>query len=80
MPATPKEAHHRGFIIPIGGAERRSRKSGILSRFARLCGGKDARIMVIPTASRRDETENKIGRGSSRSLSPPSKAGAVVVT
>ena len=32
------------------------RKSGILTRFAKLCGGKEARIMVIPTASLRNET------------------------
>ncbi len=56
MPAVPQDAKPRGFIIPIGGAERRGRKSGILSRFAELCGGKDARIMVIPTASLSHET------------------------
>ena len=56
MPATPEDSKPRGFIIPIGGAEGRGRKSGILSRFAKLCGGKDARIMVIPTASLRHET------------------------
>ena len=56
MPATPKESKKRGFIIPIGGAEGKNRKSAILSRFAKLCGGKEARIMVIPTASLLDET------------------------
>ena len=56
MPATPKERQRRGFIIPIGGAESRTRKTGILSRFTKLCGGREARIMVIPTASLRNET------------------------
>jgi len=56
MPASPSDARKRGFIIPIGGAEGKSRKSAILRRFIKLCGGKDARVMVIPTASLLDET------------------------
>jgi cyanophycinase len=56
MPAKTGPVQQRGFIIPIGGAEGKGRKSAILNRFARLCGGKDARIMVIPTASLLDET------------------------
>ena len=43
-------------VASIGGAEGKNRKSGILSRFARLCGGKNARIMVIPTASLLNDT------------------------
>jgi len=56
MPAIPGDAKQRGFIIPIGGAEGRGRKSPILKRFVDLCGGGDARIMVIPTASLLNET------------------------
>jgi len=56
MPARPTEHEKRGFIIPIGGAEGRGRKSVILKRFVELCGGENARIMVIPTASLRNET------------------------
>jgi cyanophycinase len=56
MPEETEDAKPRGFIIPIGGAEGRGRKSPILSRFADLCGGEEARIMVIPTASLRNET------------------------
>jgi cyanophycinase len=56
MPAKSRQPQQRGFIIPIGGAEGKSRKSAILNRFTRLCGGKDARIMVIPTASLLNET------------------------
>jgi cyanophycinase len=46
----------RGSIIPIGGAEEKIRDAAILKRFAELCGGADARVAVIPTASRLDET------------------------
>jgi cyanophycinase len=56
MPATPSETHTRGFIIPIGGAEGRGKKPQILKRFVALCGGPDARILVIPTASLLNET------------------------
>lgn len=56
MPATPANLDQRGYIIPIGGAEGKRKKSAILSRFVDLCGGPEARIMVIPTASLLDET------------------------
>jgi cyanophycinase len=56
MPATPASPSQRGYIIPIGGAEGKKKKSAILSRFVELCGQSDARIMVIPTASSLDET------------------------
>jgi cyanophycinase len=41
----------RGFIIPIGGAEDKTRDPGILRRFVGLSGGTSARIAIIPTAS-----------------------------
>jgi cyanophycinase len=41
----------RGFIVPIGGAEDRVGADSILKRFVRLCGGRHARIAVVPTAS-----------------------------
>ena len=56
MPATPILNTRRGFLIPIGGAEGRRKNSAILSRFVKLCGKKDARILVIPTASELSET------------------------
>jgi len=56
MPAIPENQQTRGFIIPIGGAEGKGRKSKILSRFVELCGGNEARILVIPTASLLNET------------------------
>ncbi len=49
--STPK----RGFLIPIGGAEDRSENSPILSRVLQYFGGKDARIVIIPTASQQTE-------------------------
>jgi cyanophycinase len=56
MPAIPEGSIQRGFIIPIGGAEGKGKKPEILSRFVELCGGDDARILVIPTASLLNET------------------------
>lgn len=56
MPATPTVKNNRGFLIPIGGAEGRRKDSAILKRFVKLCGKKDARILVIPTASELSET------------------------
>ena len=56
MPAMPSETQSRGYIVPIGGAEGKGRKPKILSRFVKLCGGSDARILVIPTASLLNET------------------------
>lgn len=58
-PARIPEGASRGFIIPVGGAERKSsnsREARILSRFVELCGGADARIAVIPTASQLADT------------------------
>jgi len=56
MPSVPDRPAQRGFIIPIGGAEGKGKNPAILSRFVELCGGDDARIMVIPTASLLNET------------------------
>jgi len=56
MPTTPENNNTRGYIIPIGGAEGKGKKSAILKRFVDLCGKRDARIMVIPTASLLNET------------------------
>lgn len=56
MPAESVNDTDRGFIIPIGGAEGKGKNPAILGRFVELCGGQDARIMVIPTASLLNET------------------------
>lgn len=46
----------RGYIIPIGGAEDKVRDPAILRKFAKLCGGKRARIAILPTASAERDT------------------------
>jgi cyanophycinase len=46
----------RGFIIPIGGAEEKLHNPEILDRFVGICGGKKARIAIIPTASELEDT------------------------
>ena len=46
----------RGYIIPIGGAEEKLHNPEILDRFVEVCGGKTARIGIIPTASELEDT------------------------
>jgi len=55
-PAAPVSDQSRGYVIPIGGAEAKRKDPVILERFVALCGGEEARILVIPTASLLDET------------------------
>lgn len=49
----------RGYIIPIGGAEEKVHNRAVLRRFVEVCGGDEATIAVIPTASRLDDTGNR---------------------
>ena len=74
-PAKVENDAERGFVIPIGGAEERQNDPVILQRFVELCGGKDARIAIIPTASQLDDTGpnyekvfNELGAGEAFSL------------
>jgi cyanophycinase len=46
----------RGWIVPVGGAEDKEGRAEILRRFLTLCGGDEARIAVIPTASQLEGT------------------------
>ena len=46
----------RGWIVPIGGAEEKTRDPAILQAFTDRCGGRDARIAIVPTASRLEDT------------------------
>jgi cyanophycinase len=55
-------SERRGTIVAIGGAEDRKADRVILRRFVNLCGGSDARIAVIPTASRRRSTGREYAR------------------
>ena len=54
--ARTRDGTRNGFIVPIGGAEEKIGDSRILTRFVELCGGQDAHIVVIPTASELDDT------------------------
>lgn len=55
-PAKKTSGTERGYIIPIGGAEEKFRNREILDRFVAVCGGKEARIGIIPTASELEDT------------------------
>jgi cyanophycinase len=55
-PANNNSGTDRGYIIPIGGAEEKFDNPEILDRFLSICGGKDARIGIIPTASELEDT------------------------
>jgi cyanophycinase len=56
MPSQVPEGETRGWIIPIGGAENKENDRHILERFVGVSGGRSADIVVIPTASRMNET------------------------
>ena len=49
----------RGFIVAVGGAEEKIGDVAILRRFATLCGGKNCRVAIIPTASEVAETGSR---------------------
>jgi len=55
-PSKVADGDERGWIIPIGGGEQKENNPKILTRFLELCGGRDADILVIPTASQLAET------------------------
>ncbi len=55
-PSRVADGDARGWIVPIGGAEEKEHDPRILKRFVRLCGGRESDIVVIPTASRLDDT------------------------
>jgi cyanophycinase len=55
-PSQHSAGAERGYIIPIGGAEEKFHNPEILDRFIDVCGGKDARIAIIPTASELEDT------------------------
>jgi cyanophycinase len=55
-PSKVVDGSQRGWIVPIGGAEQKHDDARILERFVALCGGKDAEIVVIPTASQMADT------------------------
>jgi cyanophycinase len=73
----------RGQIVPIGGAEEKLRDPSILRRFVELCGGAQARIVVLPTASQSPDTGaryaalfRELGAGDVRTAEVESRADA----
>lgn len=56
MPSKVPEGGTRGWIVPIGGAENKENDRRVLERFVAVSGGNAADIVVIPTASRLNET------------------------
>ena len=52
----------RGTVVPIGGAEDKTGDMSILRRFATLCGGRRARIAIIPTASQLEDTGHRYAK------------------
>ena len=55
-PSNEHPGENRGYLIPIGGAEEKFHNPEILDRFVDICGGKSARISIIPTASELEDT------------------------
>ena len=56
MPSKVLEGGTRGWIVPIGGAENKENDRRVLARFVAVSGGAAADIVIIPTASRLNET------------------------
>ncbi|MFT5574316.1 MAG: cyanophycinase [Cryomorphaceae bacterium] len=59
MPSPDINGQQRGYVIPIGGAEEKTDNPEILQRFVDLCGGENATISVIPTASQLEDTGDR---------------------
>ncbi len=59
MPAKVQDNQRRGYIVPVGGAEEKESDPIILRRFVDISGGRQARIAVIPTASKLDDTGSR---------------------
>jgi len=55
-PSNNTDYAKRGYLVPIGGAEEKFDNPEILDQFIEICGGKNARIAIIPTASEMEET------------------------
>jgi cyanophycinase len=55
-PSNNNNHSNRGYLVPIGGAEEKFDNPEILDKFVDICGGKTARIAIIPTASELEDT------------------------
>jgi cyanophycinase len=58
-PAKIEGDRKRGYIVPIGGAEDKEGSANILRKFIEVSGGSRARVVIIPTASKLEETGRK---------------------
>ncbi len=58
-PSKVEAEKKRGYIVPIGGAEDKEGSANILRRFLEVSGGKSSRVVIIPTASKLEETGRK---------------------
>ncbi len=74
-PAKVDPDKKRGYIVPIGGAEDKEGPSDILRKFLDVSGGPGARIVIIPTASKLEDTGEryeqlflKLGAGEAKAL------------
>lgn len=56
MPAAGNDGEERGYIVPIGGSENKDTNPVILKRLLALAGGRKANIVILPTASRLEDT------------------------
>ncbi len=61
-PSPSHPSNERGHIVPIGGAEEKFNNPEILEKFVGLCGGRRARVAIIPTASQRADTGKRYER------------------
>lgn len=82
-PAKIEGNTHRGYIVPIGGAEDKEGTADILRKFVGVSGGDAAHIIVIPTASSLSDTGSryeslfrKIGANHVKALPISSRADA----
>jgi cyanophycinase len=56
MPSKGTKGVKRGFVIPVGGAEDKLNNPTILKRIIKLFGSKKGYAVIIPTASRLEDT------------------------
>ena len=54
-PAKVENGNERGWIIPVGGGEKKVRSSPILKKLVELSGGDGARMVIVPTASQLED-------------------------
>lgn len=55
-PAKVEANQKRGYIVPIGGAEDKEGSARVLRKFLSVSGANRARIVIIPTASKLEDT------------------------